>query len=87
MNLPPQYNWGIPLIIQDKTFVPQNIATQDPAWPPLAATFPTGGQYGDLWMPHVYEPNQAINAGPNSPPTAGGIMAPGCLGFSPIRPV
>jgi FtsP/CotA-like multicopper oxidase with cupredoxin domain/fibronectin type 3 domain-containing protein len=48
----------LPLIIQDKTFVP------DPA--PLAATDPLwdsvkwGGK-GSLWFPHVYMPNQDPN--------------------------
>jgi FtsP/CotA-like multicopper oxidase with cupredoxin domain len=46
------YNWGIPLVIQDKSFVPQDIAVQDSKW--LAAW----GTYGDLWFPHVYQPNQ-----------------------------
>ena len=49
----PEYKYGIPLIIQDKTFVPQNIAVQDSKW-----TNPNWGGYGDLWFPHVYEPNQ-----------------------------
>ncbi len=48
------YHWGIPLVIQDRTFVPQNIAVQDAKW-----TNPAWGTYGDLWWPHVYEPNQA----------------------------
>jgi FtsP/CotA-like multicopper oxidase with cupredoxin domain len=48
-----EYRYGIPLIIQDKTFVPQNIAVQDAKW-----TNSSWGGYGDLWMPHVYEPNQ-----------------------------
>ncbi|HEY6838328.1 MAG TPA: hypothetical protein VI389_06275, partial [Geobacteraceae bacterium] len=48
-----EYRYGIPLIIQDKTFVPKNIATQDAKW-----TNPSWGVYGDLWFPHVYEPNQ-----------------------------
>ncbi len=48
---------GIPLIIQEKTFVDAStIAAQDPTWnwgstPPVPHT-------GDLWMPHVYMPNQ-----------------------------
>ncbi len=48
---------GIPLVIQDKTFVDANtIANQDPTWnwgttPPIPNT-------GDLWYPHVYMPNQ-----------------------------
>jgi len=38
---------GIPLVIQDKTFVPADISTQDPTW--------QWGDPGDLWYPHVYE--------------------------------
>jgi FtsP/CotA-like multicopper oxidase with cupredoxin domain len=47
---------GTPLILQDKTFVPQDIAVQDAKWD--RTKFPTWGTYGDLWFPHVYEPNQ-----------------------------
>jgi hypothetical protein len=43
----------IPLIIEDKTFVPANIAQQDAKWDTV-----NWGQPGDLWFPHVYEPNQ-----------------------------
>ena len=43
----------IPLIIQDKTFVPKDIAQQDAKWDPTH-----WGQEGDLWFPHVYETNQ-----------------------------
>jgi spore coat protein A len=43
---------GIPLVIQDKTFVPQNILTQDPTW--------RWGDPGDLWYAHQYE----FNSGP-----------------------
>ena len=39
----------IPLIIQEKGFVPPNIHQIDPAW--------RWGSRGDLWYPHVYEPN------------------------------
>jgi FtsP/CotA-like multicopper oxidase with cupredoxin domain len=49
------YNWGIPLIIQDKTFVPQNIGFQDDKWA-LAG----GGPPGDLWFPHIYEVNESL---------------------------
>ena len=49
------YNYGIPLIIQDKTFVPQDIAIQDSKWDTTK-----WGQPGDLWFPHVYEPNQSL---------------------------
>ena len=47
------YRYGIPLVIQDKTFVPQNIAVQDAKW-----NTTKWGTYGDLWFPHVYEANQ-----------------------------
>ncbi|MBE3123785.1 MAG: IPT/TIG domain-containing protein, partial [Planctomycetes bacterium] len=52
------YRYGVPLIIQDKTFVPDiapggQLASQDPTWD----TTKWGG-YGDLWFPHVYMPNQ-----------------------------
>lgn len=43
----------IPLIIQDKTFVPDDIGVQDAKWDPGK-----WGQPGDLWFPHVYETNQ-----------------------------
>lgn len=43
----------IPLVIQDKTFVPKNIAVQDSRWD----TALWGGE-SDLWYPHVYEVNQ-----------------------------
>ncbi len=43
----------IPLVIQDRTFVPQDIAVQDAKWDTT-----TWGGYGDLWFPHVYETNQ-----------------------------
>jgi FtsP/CotA-like multicopper oxidase with cupredoxin domain len=48
---------GIPLVIQDKTFVPANVLTQDPTW--------QWGKESDLWYPHVYEPNQAGGTGPS----------------------
>src|SRR5271169_3216206 len=49
---------GIPLIIQDKSFVPENILEQDPTW--------EWGKPGDLWYPHVYEPN-IYSAGISNP--------------------
>jgi FtsP/CotA-like multicopper oxidase with cupredoxin domain len=49
------YKWGIPLIIQDKSFVPQDALTlQDTRWNS------DWGTYGDLWYPHIYEPNQSL---------------------------
>jgi FtsP/CotA-like multicopper oxidase with cupredoxin domain len=55
----------IPLIIQDKTFVPtdaQLLAT-DPTWDRTK-----WGAFGSLWFPHVYMPNQNENdpAGTNA---------------------
>ncbi|TAL18410.1 hypothetical protein EPN96_01175 [bacterium] len=49
----------IPLIIQDKTFVPDpvKLAATDPLWD----TANWGGM-GSLWFPHVYQPNQDPNA-------------------------
>jgi FtsP/CotA-like multicopper oxidase with cupredoxin domain len=51
-NLGGVYRYGIPLIIQDKTFVPDAaaLAAQDPTW--------NWGSTGNLWYPHVYMPNQ-----------------------------
>jgi len=85
--MPPEYRYGIPLIIQDKTFVPgpTALAQQDPTW-----DLSTWGGYGDLWYPHVYMPNQnpADPSGANAmgrwdygpwfwPPVPVGDVAPG----------
>jgi len=40
---------GIPLVIQDKSFVARDILRQDPTW--------EWGDPGDLWYPHRYEAN------------------------------
>ena len=52
-NLGGVYRYGIPLIIQDKTFVPPaaQLSEQDPTWNYLTTV-------GSLWFPHVYMPNQ-----------------------------
>ena len=50
----------VPIIIQEKIFVPTNIAAMDPTW--------RWGAPGDLWYPHIYEhPRWAVggNAGTN----------------------
>ncbi|MEW9097320.1 MAG: hypothetical protein AB2417_19785 [Clostridiaceae bacterium] len=48
---------GIPLIIQDKTFVDANtILNTDPTW--AWGTTPGTPNTGDLWYPHVYSPAQ-----------------------------
>jgi FtsP/CotA-like multicopper oxidase with cupredoxin domain len=45
----------IPLVIQDKTFVPDTpqLAAEDPTW-----DIAHWGGKGSLWLPHVYVPNQ-----------------------------
>jgi FtsP/CotA-like multicopper oxidase with cupredoxin domain len=51
----------IPLVIQDKTFVPSaaQMASQDPTWTAGGfGTVPGAVVPGDLWFPHVYSPNQ-----------------------------
>jgi spore coat protein A, manganese oxidase len=50
---------GIPLVFQDKTFVPPNVLTKDPTW--------KWGKPGDLWYPHVYEPSWYEVASPALP--------------------
>jgi FtsP/CotA-like multicopper oxidase with cupredoxin domain len=57
LGFPAEYKYGIPLIIQDKTFVSNDIAVQDAKWSKTP-----GGTYGDLWFPHVYETNQDPNS-------------------------
>ena len=45
----------IPLVIQDKTFVPPTaqLTAEDPTWDSTKY-----GGFGNLWFPHVYMPNQ-----------------------------
>jgi FtsP/CotA-like multicopper oxidase with cupredoxin domain len=53
------YKYGIPLVIQDKTFVPLNVNLQDNTWNAWRTTNSiAAGLPGDLWFPHKYEPNQ-----------------------------
>ncbi len=62
----------IPLVIQDKTFLPgaTRLAAQDPTWN-------WGKNYtGDLWFPHVYMTNQ-------NPFTPGGANAMGRWDYGP----
>ncbi len=55
----------VPLVIQDKTFVPApaQLTQEDPTWDTAA-----WGGLGNLWFPHVYMPNQnpAVNSGVNA---------------------
>ena len=61
----------IPLVIQDKTFVPQDsqLASEDPTWDKSR-----WGGLGNLWFPHVYMPNQ-INGNDAFGNELGGVNA------------
>jgi spore coat protein A len=48
---------GTPLVIQDKSFVAEDILRQDPSW--------RWGGPGSLWYPHVYAPNASAPNHPN----------------------
>ncbi len=63
----------IPLIIQDRTFVPNatQLAAEDPTWD----TSKYGGA-GNLWFPHVYMTNQ-------NPADSGGVNAMGRWDYGP----
>ncbi len=60
------------MVIQDKTFVPSptQLKIQDPTWNSAA-----WGNFGSLWFPHVYQPNQnpaltpLNNGSPGATPT------------------
>jgi FtsP/CotA-like multicopper oxidase with cupredoxin domain len=56
----PDADHTIPLVLDDKTFVPDDIALQDARWNTTA-----WGAPGDMWWPHVYEtvqdPKQMTN--------------------------
>ncbi|HZC70433.1 MAG TPA: multicopper oxidase domain-containing protein [Jatrophihabitans sp.] len=64
---------GTPLIIQDRTFVPdaQQLAQQDPTWDSAR-----WGKQGDLWYHHVYMPAQ-------NPGDPGGMSAFGRWMYGP----
>ncbi len=69
----------IPLVIQDKTFVPSaaQLAVEDPTWVPGGfGTTPGAANPGDLWFPHVYTPNQ-------NPADVGGANAFGRWDYGP----
>jgi spore coat protein A, manganese oxidase len=72
---------GVPLIIQDKSFVPTNIGKQDPTW--------QWGNPGDLWYPHSYEAN--ISPGGEENPKGrwdwGPTSDPPAQGTSPLPKV
>ncbi len=66
----------VPLIIQDKTFVPgpNQMAMEDPTWN-WGTTAPIPN-LGDLWFPHVYMPNQ-------NPYDSAGVNAMGRWDYGP----
>jgi FtsP/CotA-like multicopper oxidase with cupredoxin domain len=69
----------IPLVIQDKTFVPSagQLAAEDPTWTAGGfGTTPGVANPGDLWFPHVYTPNQ-------NPADVGGSNAFGRWDYGP----
>jgi FtsP/CotA-like multicopper oxidase with cupredoxin domain len=61
----------IVLIVQDKGFVPNDIAIQDSKWDTKA-----WGQPGDLWYPHVYEPFQLWGTAPDDTLTIDAVNHP-----------
>jgi len=63
----------IPLVIQDKTFVPSvpQMLEQDETW-----DYSRWGDEGDLWLPHVYSPAQ-------NPGDASGVNAYGRWAYGP----
>jgi FtsP/CotA-like multicopper oxidase with cupredoxin domain len=69
----------IPLVIQDKTFVPKDsqLASEDPTWDKAR----WGGE-GNLWLPHVYMPNQ-INGNDFFNNELGGVNAYGRWDYNP----
>lgn len=66
----PNYHYGIPLVLQDKTFVPNTaqLNAEDPTW--------NWGPLGNLWFPHVYMTNQ-------NPADAFGMNAVGRWDYGP----
>ncbi len=75
---------GIPLVIQDKAFLPDNVtlAAQDPTWP-----FTVNASRSDLWFPHVYMPNQDPALGATLGANAMGRWAYGPWFFPPWVPL
>lgn len=74
----------IPLVIQEKTFVPQDVLAigaapgQDALW-----DMTHWGQPGDLWFPHVYEVNQTPSSADGTNPVGRWDWGPW---FWPIAP-
>ncbi|MFF5171101.1 hypothetical protein ACFY3U_00515 [Micromonospora sp. NPDC000089] len=72
----------VPLIVQDRTFVPDDaqLAEQDPTW-----DRERWGTRGNLWHPHVYQPRQNPESGHN--PTGRWDYGPWLAGAEPTGPV
>ena len=69
----------IPMVIQDKSFVPSaaQLAVEDPTWTAGGfGTTPGAANPGDLWFPHVYTTNQ-------NPADPGGANAYGRWDYGP----
>ena len=77
-----RFGYGIPLVIQDRTFVPDaaQLAAQDPTWD----TARWGG-YGNFWYHHVYMPAQ--NPGDPSGMSAYGRWMYGPWFWPPATPI
>ena len=69
----------IPLVIQDKSFVPTDtqLAVSDPTWDKAK-----WGGLGSLWLPHVYMPNQ-ISGNDAQGNELGGVSAMGRWDYNP----
>jgi len=78
-NLLPLPAVQIPLVIQEKTYVPSDVAVQDVKWDQTH-----WGQPGDLWYPHVYEFNQDPNSFDGTNPVGRWDFGPY---FWPVYPV
>jgi len=76
-TIPQGTTLGVPLVIQDKTFVGANTAADDPNWATVAATW-GGSAFGDLWFPHVYEFNQSASFA-----SGGGVNPQGRWDYGP----
>jgi spore coat protein A len=72
---------GIPLVIQDKGFVPPNVMKQDPTW--------KWGNPGDLWYPHRYNVNIFEDGTPNPEGTSdwGPTSDPPSFGTKSLPPL
>ncbi len=72
---------GVPLVIQEKTFVGTDISTKDPTW--------HWGAPGSLWYPHDYEVNTFSGglANPSGRWDWGPTVIPPSVGTMPLPPV